>query len=553
MDEFSTSNVLKLVLLVCSLHCVQSAHILGVPSIGISHGFVLMKIGRELVERGHRYTLVVPSALEADLKPKNAIHGLQVMSFESNFTKEALEKLMLKQSQGELDMNENMALWIGECEDTLRSKIYSQNLQDVGFMLCDIGSLCCTLLADLLGIQRIDISPTGFGDPFLSIIHNFPASLAHIPQMPYWLPRKLSFIGRVQNFILYGFGYLMYNFYLTGPYTQLWKKYVPNSKFKNLEELFRSTGLLLIPTDFALSRPRSIASHMKVIGPVLPEPPKPLPQQFQKIISSAQYSDVIVVSFGTVISNFGDVFVDTLASALSKIPAQVIWKHKGKKPKNISENVKIFPWFPQNDFLGHPATKVFITHGGLNSIYESSFHGVPMVVIPWFGDQFDNALAAENAGTGEMLHVKGITEQKIIDKVNKVLSDASYMTRAKQVASQIIYQVFCSLYLDFVDKTYCYCITHRESTSSFRSCPMKYFAPFKRGGAFRYLGESMRERREEKRAPLVESVGNLTSMLGPKSLSVAKTSFPAHKHCNGCTPEIGMNNTPREQCSSWYD
>jgi len=30
------------------------------------------------------------------------------------------------------------------------------------------------------------------------------------------------------------------------------------------------------------------------------------------------------------------------------------------------------------------------------------------------------------------------------------------------------------------------------------------------------LGESMRERREEKRAPLVESVGNLTSMLGPK-------------------------------------
>lgn len=291
-----------------------------------------------------------------------------------------------------------MALWMGECEDSLQSDIYTQKLQDADFMICDIGLICCPLIADHFGIQRVDISPTGFNDPFLSIIHNFPSSLSHIPQMPYLLPTKQSFFGRVQNFIMYGLGYVIYHFYVTRPYTGLWKKYTPNSKFSNLEELFRSTGLLLVPTDFALTKPRTLAAHMKVIGPILPEPSKPLPSNFQEIISSGPFKDVIIVSFGTVISNFGEDFVDTLAAALSGIPATVIWKHKGKMPANVGNNVKIVPWFPQNDLLGHPATKVFVTHGGLNSIYEASFHGVAMVLIPLFADQFDNALAAETAG-----------------------------------------------------------------------------------------------------------------------------------------------------------
>lgn len=335
-------------------------------------------------------------------------------------------------------MDENMALWVGECEDTLRSD-YNTTLHNVNFMLCDIGSLCCSLLADRLGIQRVDISPTGFGDPFLSIIHNFPASLSHIPQIPCWLPQKLSFLGRVKNFIFYGFSYLMYSVYLTGPYSNLWRKYVPNSQYNNLEELFHSTGLLLIPTDFAISKPRTLASHMKVIGPILPEPAKPLPSHIHKLISTGKYNDVVIVSFGTVISNFGENFVETLASALSAIPATVIWKHKGKMPRKVSENVNIFPWFPQNDILGHPATKLFITHGGLNSIYEASFHGVPMVLIPLFGDQFDNAISIENVGMGEKINIKETTAEKIIDKVHQVLNNDSYSTRAKQVASQIVY------------------------------------------------------------------------------------------------------------------
>jgi UDP:flavonoid glycosyltransferase YjiC (YdhE family) len=35
------------------------------------------------------------------------------------------------------------------------------------------------------------------------------------------------------------------------------------------------------------------------------------------------------------------------------------------------ENVLFLPWLPQNDLLGHPKTKLFITHCGKNGIFEA--------------------------------------------------------------------------------------------------------------------------------------------------------------------------------------
>ncbi len=54
-------------------------------------------------------------------------------------------------------------------------------------------------------------------------------------------------------------------------------------------------------------------------------------------------------------------------------------------------NVAVRPWLPQQDLLGHPAVKVFLTHGGIHSMYEAIYHGVPTVVVPLAADQADNA------------------------------------------------------------------------------------------------------------------------------------------------------------------
>ena len=54
-------------------------------------------------------------------------------------------------------------------------------------------------------------------------------------------------------------------------------------------------------------------------------------------------------------------------------------------------NIRFTTWAPQNDVLGLPSLKVFITHAGSNSIHEAAHHGKPVVCIPLLADQFDQA------------------------------------------------------------------------------------------------------------------------------------------------------------------
>lgn len=42
------------------------------------------------------------------------------------------------------------------------------------------------------------------------------------------------------------------------------------------------------------------------------------------------------------------------------------------------------------------------------SVQESLYHGVPMVVIPLFGDQLANGARIERQGTGKVLPIEGI-------------------------------------------------------------------------------------------------------------------------------------------------
>ena len=47
-----------------------------------------------------------------------------------------------------------------------------------------------------------------------------------------------------------------------------------------------------------------------------------------------------------------------------------------------------------------PAVRAFLTHGGINSLLEAAYHGVPVVMLPLMADQLDNAMRAEELGMG---------------------------------------------------------------------------------------------------------------------------------------------------------
>ena len=70
----------------------------------------------------------------------------------------------------------------------------------------------------------------------------------------------------------------------------------------------------------------------------------------------------------------------------------------GYIPSFLASNVKVMDWLPQNDLLGHKDIKAFVSHVGHNSLYETAYHGVPVVGFPLFAEQHSNARKAGHFG-----------------------------------------------------------------------------------------------------------------------------------------------------------
>ncbi|RAV00235.1 macrolide family glycosyltransferase [Paenibacillus sp. YN15] len=82
----------------------------------------------------------------------------------------------------------------------------------------------------------------------------------------------------------------------------------------------------------------------------------------------------------------------------------------------------------QTEILRH--TKLFITHGGMNSVHEGLYNGVPMIVIPQSADQPVIAGQAAKVGAGLPLHMQSLTAGQLRQAVDEVLSRPSFREAA---------------------------------------------------------------------------------------------------------------------------
>merc|ERR1712209_9889 len=96
--------------------------------------------------------------------------------------------------------------------------------------------------------------------------------------------------------------------------------------------------------------------------------------------------------------------------------------------KEKPSNVMIKDFLPQQDVLGHPNLKVFVTHAGYLSFEESLCHKVPIVATPICYDQFDNAAEIGNLGVGASVPFTEITEEKLSALLDQVVNDKKYTT-----------------------------------------------------------------------------------------------------------------------------
>lgn len=77
----------------------------------------------------------------------------------------------------------------------------------------------------------------------------------------------------------------------------------------------------------------------------------------------------------------------------------------------------------------HPNVKLFISHGGLGSIMESKYYGVPVLGMPVFGDQPGNVKMAVKEGWAVETDFFSLTEQKMDRALLDVLKNSRSVKR----------------------------------------------------------------------------------------------------------------------------
>lgn len=140
---------------------------------------------------------------------------------------------------------------------------------------------------------------------------------------------------------------------------------------------------------------------------------------------------LLYISLGSVVSN-QPAFYRHCFAAFGEQPWQVVLAagkdidlaQAGPVPANfcISRHV------PQLDILSR--AHVFITHAGTNSIMESLYYGVPMVLIPQQPEQHAHAARVSELGSGVVLNKKTLTARTLREAVERIASRSEYHDNA---------------------------------------------------------------------------------------------------------------------------
>jgi MGT family glycosyltransferase len=90
---------------------------------------------------------------------------------------------------------------------------------------------------------------------------------------------------------------------------------------------------------------------------------------------------------------------------------------------------------PQTSII--PECDLVITHGGNNTTTEALHFGKPMIVLPLFWDQYDNAQRVHELGFGVRLPTYAFQDEELRGAVDRLLSDTELRARMASIGGRI--------------------------------------------------------------------------------------------------------------------
>lgn len=202
-------------------------------------------------------------------------------------------------------------------------------------------------------------------------------------------------------------------------------------------------SIKLVNSAFGFEQGRPIGPLVELVGPILPKSYPVLTPGLRTFLNS--HKRVAYVAFGqhaVGTESDGRLVLTGLLEAIENHDLDgIIWATRGSKslfPMYVAtqsnttydlqafyqgaDNVMFIDWAPQMAILQHPSTKMFVTHGGAGSLYESFYSGVRVVVYPFFGDQPGAAKTTEKNGVGLLLE-RHVSQRKADEIIGRIARD----------------------------------------------------------------------------------------------------------------------------------
>ncbi|KAJ3641656.1 hypothetical protein Zmor_028146 [Zophobas morio] len=427
--------------LVACVFLLQCTSILGSNILGvfifpsISHQSVFQSIWRELSLRGHNVTVVTPDPLN----DPSLINLTEIsIRFTYDFLKPAaLQELLSKDS----NVFQRFAA-TGRFSDSLvEAQMNSTEFKELmtnrhnhfDLVLVENVYPIMYALADRFNASIIGVSALGLVEVSGTILGN-PAHPVLYPDVLWGFYNiELSMWKKIKSVLWSLWSRYHYHDVVIPRVHNIAKKYIEQD-LRYLGDLEAGQNMLFLNVNPVLYPLRPTVPAMVEMGQMHTKPVKPLPQDLQQILDGAT-EGVIYFSLGSNVKsvNLEKKLRNTIRQALSELPYKVLWKWECDYLPGKPKNVVTRRWFPQQDLLAHRNIRAFVTQGGLQSIEEAISRGVPLIGMPFMGDQPSNVQKIVDTGIGLSVDPAAVTKEELKKCIVKVAENKKYSKRIVEI------------------------------------------------------------------------------------------------------------------------
>ncbi|KAK5639955.1 hypothetical protein RI129_010766 [Pyrocoelia pectoralis] len=426
--------VTTLLLVFLSESC-ECARILGViPTPSYSHQVVFQPLWKELSLRGHQVTVLTTNTInDPTLTNLTEID----LSFSYKFLEENLVEI-INSSQSILKV---IDLTLSSFANVVDAQLQHPKVEK---LIRDPNEHFDLLIAEYSMAAILYLSRR-FNCPYIGVLsmelNNAMYSLVGAPGHPIVYPDPfLQIYGKPNLFqrIYLVLMELSYNFVnIPGYQEKVAKKHFGYDT--PIQAVIENASLLFINTDPIFHPVRPLPPNVIPIGGnVARIPVKPLQEGLKNFLDEA-VDGFIYFSLGSNVKS-KDIPTHTMEVILEtfkELPYKVLWKYELNDLPNKPGNVIISKWVSQMEVLNHLNLKLFITHGGAQSMEEAILARVPIVGMPFFVDQPFNVQKMVHMGFALSVDYREMTKEEFKGAILEVISNDKYRNRIREYATLV--------------------------------------------------------------------------------------------------------------------